>query len=363
MKANRNMRADEFYDYARDHGFEVKLICGKWILNGREYALSGGKGSLFGRLRLVSNWICEERNQKAFVNYMTTMEADTYGEWPELEILKDARERLKIGLEPLAYPLNEKELKIIHYLIDGKPNQTYAIFFLGLGNSGKTTICNIIRQLFGRENVCNCHFNEIGSSFKRNELMGKRLWCDDDISRNWTESQTGTFKKIVTHAVDQFEAKFQAPVESEYRCKCLFCGNVVPNFDYADTGTMRRIIYYRKDSFTQPILNCDEDLSTKTWSREDLVNFAAHALNTPIDDLYETFKEETRQLIMENNTVGKFILTKQPATYDNFQNYCDNNGYRAVYNKDNFDKIVSLFTTWENEKDYESYKNAQQFQF
>ena len=360
--AKSKITVDEYFNHLESQMLNLEFNCGKWLLNKREYELRG-KGGLFDTLRKITgSWVVDKKHQDDLINFMITFNADPDGEWPELEILAPAREKIKTGLDPLAYPLTEKELKLIHYLIDGKADQNYAVFFYGQGGSGKSTIGNIVCQLFGEKNVCHLAFNEVGNAFKRAELSGKRLWYDDDIAPEWSKGASGTFKKVITHAKDQFEEKFQKPYDGQYRCKCFFCGNKIPSFDYADSGMLRRVIYYRKDFITARI-QTDEDLTNKIWSREELINFAAWALSTPIDDLYETFKKETRDIIRENNTVGKFMSlfkdTKQ--NYNEYEIFCSDRNYRAYYNSDNFEKIKALFESWEAED--EGNKNKKLYEF
>ena len=340
MAQIKKMEAFEFYRMLESQMINVEFISGKWLLNKKEYPLYGKEG-LLNKLGRLFDWIEIEKNSKAFVNYIIDKQAEINGEWPELPILKEARELIKNNSidKNLAYPLNEKELKIIHYLLEGDPKDTYAIFFYGVGGSGKSTICNLIAEMFGDLDTSRCGFTQLGEKFARETLAGKRLWYDTDISPNWSENATNTLKKVITHDKDQFEQKGKNPYVAQYRCKPLFCCNVVPKFDISDSGLLRRIIYYSKN---EKIKNPDGTLANKKWSREELVNIAANALLTDISDFYKTFEEETHDSIMSSNNVAKYGICKE---YDTYRTKCSAAGVYP-YSQEKWEKLKDLFTEW-----------------
>lgn len=320
-------------------GLYIELINGKWFLNKTEYALYGMDG-LLNKLMNYSPWMRNPTNARNFVSFMIDVMSDMYSQWPELPILSKAKLLLKEGkLQPPAYPLNTKELMIIHYILEGNDDQTYAIFFHGVGGSGKSTICNLIAKMFGDLDVSYCGFNQVGDKFARETLAGKRLWYDADINPNWSDSATNTLKKIITHDNDQFEKKGKNPYSANYQCKPLFCCNLVPKFDVSDSGILRRIVYYSKN---EKIKNPDGSLARKQWTEDDLVNIAAHALNTPIDNFYETFEAETKELIMSSNTVAKYGLN---VDYDIYKERCQDAGYHP-FAEEKFFLLKELFLGW-----------------
>lgn len=328
----------EIYDTLYEAGYWIRFIDGKWFVNGVEYPLNGIKGlkriierrlpAVFYNVNVINKWI----------EWVTVMENDVDGQWPEMPILTEAKKRLENGEKPfLCYPLNHKELEIINYLLVGDPKDTYAVFFYGVGGSGKSSICNLIASIFGRMNVCNLGFNELGDKFRRAELAGKRLWYDDDICPNWSESNTGTLKKIITHAPDMFEKKFQSPYEARYRVKPLFCCNVAPKFDVTDSGLLRRILYYKKN---EKIQNPDGTLANREWTYEELVNVVMAALETPF--CFRDFEQETHEIIMSTNSVAKWGMN---VDYDTYCVKCSENRVMP-FGKDKAEKLKEVFEQW-----------------
>lgn len=335
------MNEPQIYQYLLNSGYNIELISGKWFLNGKETELYG-KGNLYSKLSFEVPVLGDYNTLERFIKWFTNMMNDLNGDWPELPILTKAKQKIAEGYRPgkLAYELGIKELKLIHHLLDGDPKDTYAIFFHGIGGSGKSTICNLIEALFGRLDSTRCSFSDIGEKFSRAELAGKRLWYDADISANWSDNLSHIFKKIITHDVDQFEHKFQKPFMAQYRCKALFCCNVAPRFDITDSGILRRILYYKKNT---KIENPDGTLANRKWTEDELLDIAIAALLTDMTNWTDDFKDETREIIMSSNSVGKYGMT---GTYTDYELRCANNRVHP-FGMDKYNQLKELFIEWQ----------------
>lgn len=331
----------QVYTALKDMGYSLRLISGKWFLNGKEYKLYGMGGITYILCTIMPNYFGSETNTNKFIKWFTNNLNDMEGEWPELPILTMAKEKLSTGYRPekLAYPLNESELKIIHYLLDGDPKDTYAIFFYGVGGSGKSTICNLIASMFGNLDVSRCSFNSLTEKFSRETLAGKRLWYDSDINAAWSDKSSNIFKKIITHDADQFEKKGQNPYDAQYRCKALFCCNVPPKFDLTDSGILRRIIYYSKN---EKIKNPDGNLVNKKYTQDELVDIAVAALLTDMTNWTEEFMKDTHQIILETNNVGKYGMVRE---YDTYVELCQS-ARVLPYGKEKWEILKEMFSEW-----------------
>lgn len=329
------------YMYLKEQGFLLQLISGKWFLNGQEYQLYAKGGICYFLSTYAPNYFGSSSDLNSFIKWFTDTMNEPDGDWPELSILTKAKAKMATGYYPesIAYPLNEKELMILHYFLDSDPKDTYAIFFHGIGGSGKTTICNIIAAMFGSSDTSNCNFSNLGEKFARETLAGKRLWYDTDINANWSEGATNTLKKVITHDTDQFEKKGKNPYTAQYRCKALFCCNVAPKFDVTDSGVLRRIIYYNKNT---KIENPDGNLKDKVYTEAELIDMAIAALSTNIDNFYETFEDETKKIIMSTNNVARYGIV---STYDTYRVECSSAGVYP-YSLEKWEKLKELFEEW-----------------
>lgn len=278
---------------------------------------------------------------KSFINLLEDEYNEPTGEWPEAPIVTEAKKRLAKGIKPtkLCYDLTHKELEIINYLLVGEKKDTYAVFFYGVGGSGKSTVCNLIAKLFGRQDTSYCNFHDLGNRFDIREIVGKRLWYDTDVPCFWTDSVAGTFKKITTHDTLQTEKKCADPRDSEFRAKPLFCCNIPPRFDITDSGLLRRILYYKKD---KKIENPNGDFENKDWTYDELVNIAMVALGEEYKFSFKHFEEETREIIMKTNSVGKYGMN---VDYDRYTELCRDSNLKA-FGEDKFLEIKELFNSW-----------------
>ena len=310
---------------------------GKWFLGDNEI----GKSRI--DRYLLCNTDCRDVNdcgkwRECFIALYGDDEAD----WGELPIVRLARQMLAEGKKPekLAYPLNEKELKLFNYVLCGEPE--YAIFFYGIGGSGKSSICNILCKIFGEDNCCYTSLQDL-SRFNI-ELEGARLWFDDDISPYWSDAKSARFKPMVTNGHASFEEKGRTPHNGQYRCKCVFASNHPVKFDVTDTGMLRRIIYYKKD---KKIENPDKALANKEYTYQELLNIVMAVLSVDMTDWEQDFIEDTRTTIMDNNTVWKYGMGSNYTTYCET---CATAGY-TPYGRDKWQEIQELFEEWKDECD------------
>ncbi|MBR5128680.1 MAG: hypothetical protein IKU67_01390 [Firmicutes bacterium] len=331
----------QVYNNLMSRGIMLELINGKWFINGIEMPLYGMGGISWTLCCKYPEYFGSEVNSSRFFKWFIGNVNIIDGEWPEMPILVKAKTKMAAGYVPseLAYPLTTKELKLIHYLIDGDPKDNYAIFFYGVGGSGKSTICNLIASLFGHSDTATCALDQITEKFAREQLAGKRLWYNPEVVSSWSDKATGYFKKIVTGDVDQFEPKGKNPYTARYRCKALFCCNVTPRFDFTDTGLLRRVLYYYKN---EKIQNPDGSLQHKKYTEEELIDIAVAALQTDMTNWTDDFIDETHKVIMETNNVAKYGICKE---YDTYIAACSANGVYP-YAKEKWEKLKELFEGW-----------------
>lgn len=306
----------------------LEWIAGKWFFNGVE---------MTNPLRwfLVNTDAKNDKDAEKLMDNFIALYGDYEGDWYDMDIIHIAEERVARGDKGNPLLLNEKELKILNYLLVGEPE--YAIFFFGVGGSGKSTICDIYCQIYGRQNCC---FKKLADIEKFNvELSWTRLWFDDDLSPYWSDAKSARFKAIITNGPASYEAKGKTPWMGRYRCKFLGACNMPLKFDLSDTGILRRIVYYEKN---EKIKNPDRGLIGKKYTNEELIGVVVAALNVDMTDWTKDFEEETHRVIMSGNTVGKYGMT---GTYENYVARTQDAGY-SPFGEDKWHDIRTLFESW-----------------
>lgn len=283
--------------------------------------------------------------------------------WPRPKIIDEAMELMAEGYNPkqIPFPLDDKQLLILYILLF-HPEQEAFFITTGIGGSGKSTYLNIIRQLFDND-VSSTPLGDLGEPFILAEALKHRLIASDELGKG--EVDLPVIKTIVSKQKIQVNEKFGSTYTTQSQSALFFCCNKAPKLDITDTGILRRIVYYSRNS---KILNPNPTFKSKIYTHEDLVDFVIYAYKVgewiykddDIDAWKEWFKLETNVYLCNSNNVGLFYkeckrkgMLRDVESYKNYRDYCYDNGYKP-YNRQNYDEI--LIWVKENYADEESLK-------
>ncbi|WP_312095346.1 DNA primase family protein [Aminipila sp.] len=116
--------------------------------------------------------------------------------------------------------------EVCGYLLSNH-NSAKAIFFLwGAPNSGKSTICNIIRKLIGPENCCSIPVQEFGSKHAIAELYGKKVCFDSDATGSVLQPRdVSNLKKATGNDLQLANKKYGSQFHFENTCKIMIASN------------------------------------------------------------------------------------------------------------------------------------------
>ena len=303
---------------------DLEFISGKWFKNKKEIKDIRKYLVSLGWFKSVSK--LDETIDMYILMYGTT------GLWYDLQIVNDAKSIDK--LKPLCYPLNNKQLKIINYLL----RHDEEIFFIltGVGGSGKSTFGNIICQIFENDTAA-LSLSDLSDPFMLATGISHRLIYSTEI--NSDEINNGKLKQLFSNEEITINPKFEKPFKTRCQSAFFFNCNIVPKLDLCDTGMLRRILYYSMD---EKIKNPNPKLNKITWEYEDLVNIVAHALQINMDDWKKDFEKETRFNLVKNNSV---YLLRRKEEYKEYANSCRDKGYRP-FSENKFLEIRSLLKEW-----------------
>ena len=311
----------------------IRCLSGKWffknkeIKNIREYLMRSSPD--IRSISMLDN----------VIDLLLIIANNPNGIYPDMPILSEAEHLTK--LKPLAFPLNNKQLMLINYLLlHSKYNEEVAIIICGCGGSGKSTFLNIIKKIFDND-FASLNLEQLANPFERAAAFGKRLICSDELSAN--ELNNPSIKQIISNQEMSFNPKYGHTFQGTIRAALIFSCNKPPKIDLSDTGLLRRFIFYEMN---KKIEKPDPTLQNKEYTHEELVNIVAHALRINMANWKDYFKKETRKFLTENNNVWRF---RKCTVYENYCSACYASNLKP-YSAPKWQDLLDLFNEWEQEE-------------
>ncbi len=183
---------------------------------------------------------------------------------------------------------NDEELmtlfkQIVGYSLLKNTRHQMAFFLTGSGSNGKSTILQMVKNLFGYRNTASLSLTDLEDKFKVAELENKLINIGDDIS-NTPIKDTGKFKKLVSGEGVMVERKNQRPFDLLNYATFWFSTNKMPNFGDKSEGMQRRITILPFNAKFSPKDNdYDPDIADKVMTDTAM----SHLLNLAIEGLHK----------------------------------------------------------------------------
>ena len=281
--------------------------------------------------------------KNGIINNPTTNEAEF---WYRPFIIDEALELINKGYTPAQcpFPLEDKQLLIL-YIMLFHPEQEVFFITTGIGGSGKSTFLNIITQLFEND-VASTPLGDLGDKFILAEALKHRLIASDELGTG--EVNLPILKTIVSKQRIQVNEKFGATYTTRAQSVLFFCCNTAPKLYISDTGTLRRIVYYSRNT---KINNPNPNLKTKKYTHDELIDFICCAYNVGqwlyddenIDKWKDAFKLETNVYLCNSNSIGLYYKNFKRTgngfiSYADYREFCKDNGYKP-YSRQRYDEI------------------------
>lgn len=322
----------------------IEFISGKFFYNNNEIKnIDRYLGKIYYK---YTNIFVNERD----LNYMkngviNNPMSEEKEDWPRPSIIDEALELKEQGYNPkkCPFPLDDKQL-IILYILLFHPEQEVFFITTGIGGSGKSTFLNIIKQLFDND-VSSTPLGNLGEPFVLAEALKHRLIASDELGTG--EVNLPIVKTIVSKQNIQVNEKYGATYTTKAQSALFFCCNQAPKIDISDTGMLRRIVYYSRNT---KIVNPDPSLKNKKWTHEDLIDFVLCALKVSfiykednIDSWKAAFADETNCYLITTNSVGLYYKYIHEGShyldYAAYKEYCHTNGYKP-FAKHKYEEII-----------------------
>lgn len=193
-----------------------------------------------------------------------------------------------------------------YYLLP-KTREPAAFYIYGPARSGKSVMLDLIRLFIGDQFACSFSLQSLTSDkYTVAELAGKRINIQDEDESEFILSDK--FKALISQNKMQAERKYGAPFTFRPRCKLLFGSNLLPKFNSADDGLMRRLRFIE---FKNPLEVHEQDKNILEKLRKELPGIMQKAIIAA--KAFIERKEEFALPEASNLTAREFLLETDSA--------------------------------------------------
>lgn len=314
-----------------------EFICGKYFDKNTNKELGNIKNALI-QYCITQGYIPTGSDINNLVDILVAYGYED-GAWPALY------PNVKAKKHKLPFPLDDKQLQIINILLF-HPEEEVIFITTGVGGSGKSTFLNIIKQLFNNDFAA-CSLSDLSNDFNIAEAVKHRLICSDELSGD--DLKLPVLKTLASKQHLNVNGKNQTPYRAKTQSCLFYCCNKAPRIDLTDTGILRRIIYYERNT---KIENPDKTLNKRIYTKDELMAIVETAKLYENPNWRDIFAHETHEYLLNNNPVYLYYKTynllNKPLhlyRYDEYVEFCHTRGYRAM-NNSNYEAIMDLIEEW-----------------
>lgn len=313
----------------------VDIISGKFFNKKTKVEIKNIKQFIAKSYRTKHDFIIMDSDLKAIVS--TLYNYGDAGIWYDVPIVAKAKELGPLESE-MAFDLTPKQLLIINRIVF-HPMDEVMFIATGIGGSGKSTFLNILKQIY--DNDCSsASLSDLSNGFTVAEAVKCRLICSDELAKG--ELNLPILKQLISKQSMYVNPKGITGYEVKTQSSLFYCCNKAPVIDVTDSGILRRIVFYERNT---KIKNPDVTLKDKKFTEEELIVILRNALRFERSDWFKDFKVETHKYLMANSSVHRF---QNCFIYSDYKDACFNAGLKP-YSEPNWREIRELFVNWEME--------------
>jgi P4 family phage/plasmid primase-like protien len=268
-------------------------------------------------------------------------------------------------------------IEYVAHAIASVPNDKYekAMFLLGEGSNGKSTLLFTLDELMGKNTVSNVTLKEMGNNENLYMMMGKLINIDADSTANILSSDI--LKKLITGDYVTGRKLYSGPIRFKNTAKMIFSLNQMPReYDHSE-GLYRKIMiipfentYADSNDIARGMLpkvqgkflsepNKDRDLKRKLKEeRSGIFNLLVEALHdlekrgdfvdsNKIADMQKEMKFNSNLILQFNQeylvgseSCADYVST--PELYDSYVLFCKDNGQRWLTRRIFTNEILRL---------------------
>jgi P4 family phage/plasmid primase-like protien len=218
------------------------------------------------------------------------------------------------------------------------------IVFVGVPDTGKTTLLNLLIDIIGNENVSNLSLQDYSNASNRtfilNAVYGKTLNVCDDIPKNKVK-ELSVIKMITGNSLLRAERKFGDMYTFTTQIKNYFSANYIPKvpMDVAFFERLKIIEFNKVISNTERLNKVEISNYFDNEEKNKIVNFIYYfVIPMMLEDgftISEDYKEIKREYYKNVNTSLYFALTfleedieekvEKSEVYNAYKDFCEKN--------------------------------------
>ena len=141
--------------------------------------------------------------------------------------------------------------QIVGYCLSNYENKKNFFYFVGVPNSGKSTVCRFLETAVGSEAYISVAVKQLNSRFVSGELEGVKVCADEDVAIKTPlkSEDVSMIKKITSSDKIRTDTKYQKPGQLHPECKLVLAGNGMLTFETSEDlqPLMERMIIFPLD--------------------------------------------------------------------------------------------------------------------
>ena len=229
----------------------------------------------------------------------------------------------------------------------------------GEGGTGKSTYTNLLHKLVGGDvNASHIGLADFDKDYYLATTVGKLVNIDDDVVDGKMLENTGRFKSIISGNVISVRQIYREVIDFKPYITCIFSCNKLPRIMDKTSGLYRRMVLIElnnKVSNPDPLFMnkvTEQDMSYFLFKAVEGVKMAIEEGRFKVTqserqllDLFKRRQSPLHEWLYETDmTIGDLHEQKCLSLYQQFKEWCDQNGYKKIMTNYTFkDDICALY--------------------
>ena len=218
-----------------------------------------------------------------------------------------------------------------------RPNVHFdkAIFLYSeVGNNGKGTLCELMRNLIGKDHCSGLQISDFDKEFRLADLIGKLAIIADENDVGTYIEKAANFKSVVTGDSLMINRKFQTAVNFYFYGRVIQCVNELPRTkDKSDSFTRRLLLIPFHKSFTGVERKY---IKHEYMSRKDVLEYVVYKVLVDMPDYYE----------FDEPDACKALLSEYKSYNDPIRDFWNEMKDEFVWDLLQYEFLYDLYKAW-----------------